>query len=70
MIEDMGVEAPLKTTYETRLASRQKLRASIFAVIAANRMSRLEKEWRDLKTMGEDLRRRREGQKRRTMSSR
>jgi Pericentrin-AKAP-450 domain of centrosomal targeting protein len=60
MIAEMGVKAP-KSSYESKLAARQRFRAGVFAVIAANRMRTLEREWRGVKRMGDGLRRKREG---------
>jgi hypothetical protein len=50
----MGVSVD-KRKYETKLKPVQKFRAGVFAVIAAIRMSNMEEQWREAKTLGEEL---------------
>ena len=56
MIQEMGVKAP-KSSYESKLALRQRFRAGVYAVVAANRMRCLERQWWGVKILGEGLRR-------------
>jgi Pericentrin-AKAP-450 domain of centrosomal targeting protein len=56
MIQEMGVKAK-RSSYESQLALRQRFRATVYAVVAANRIQRLEREWRRMRKMGEGLRR-------------
>lgn len=50
----MGVSLD-KRRYEAKLKPNQKFRAGVFAVIAAIRMSNMEEQWRDAKSIGEEL---------------
>ena len=59
MIAQMGVTAK-KESYESKLAARQRLRAVVWVVLAANRIQGLEREWRGVRRLGEGLRRMRE----------
>lgn len=54
ILREMGVEADRKK-YQKQLAPVQKLRAGVFAVIAAIRMSNMEEQWRGAKQIGEEL---------------
>lgn len=56
MIQEMGVKAK-RPSYESQLALRQRFRAAVYVVVAANRIKGLEKEWRRVRKMGEELRR-------------
>jgi hypothetical protein len=51
----MGVDVD-RRKYEKPLRLVQKFRAGVFAVMAAIRMSNLERQWREVKVVGEDLR--------------
>jgi hypothetical protein len=51
----MGVDVD-RRKYEKPLRPVQKFRAGVFAVMAAIRMSNLERQWREVKLVGEDLR--------------
>jgi hypothetical protein len=51
----MGVDVD-RRKYEKPLRAVQKFRAGVFAVMAAIRMSNLERQWREVKLVGEDLR--------------
>ncbi len=50
----MGVEVD-KTKYQEKLKPIQKFRASVYAVIAAIRMSDMEAQWRVARKIGEEL---------------
>lgn len=54
MIQEMGVKAN-RSSYESKLAVRQRFRAGVYAVLAANRIKSLEREWRGVRRMGEGL---------------
>ena len=54
MIAQMGVK-PKREDYEFKLAVRQRFRAAVFVVLAANRMKGLEREWRGVRKLGEGL---------------
>ncbi|KAH0845852.1 putative spindle-pole body protein (Pcp1) [Fonsecaea pedrosoi] len=54
ILGEMGVSLD-KRKYEVKLKPVQKLRAGVFAVIAAIRMSNMEEQWRDAKLLGEEL---------------
>lgn len=54
MIAQMGVE-PKREDYESKLAVRQRFRAAVYVVVAANRMKGLEREWRRVRKLGEGL---------------
>lgn len=51
----MGVNVD-RRKYEKPLQPVQKFRAGVFAIIAAIRMSNMERQWREVKQIGEDLR--------------
>jgi hypothetical protein len=50
----MGVDVDGRK-YEKPLRPVQKFRAGVFAIMAAIRMSNMEREWREVKQVGEQL---------------
>ena len=54
ILREMGVDIERKK-YEKKLSPVQKLRAGVFCVIAAKRMSKMEEQWRDARKIGDEL---------------
>ena len=50
----MGVDVD-RRKYEKPLRPIQKFRAGVFTIMAAIRMSNMERQWREVKLIGEDL---------------
>lgn len=50
----MGVDVD-RRKYEKPLRPIQKFRAGAFAIMAAIRMSNMERQWREMKQVGQDL---------------
>ena len=68
MIRQMGVKAK-RSSYETKLAPVNKLRAGIQTVIALARMSKMAQRWSGMKKMGDGLRKARDDVERRKLAS-
>ena len=54
-MREMGVQVPPRTKYERKLTPRNKFRAGVFTVIAAMRLSDMQEQWCEWKTVGEKL---------------
>lgn len=50
----MGIDVD-RRKYEKPLRPIQKFRAGVFTIMAAIRMSNMERQWREVKLIGEDL---------------
>jgi hypothetical protein len=55
ILREMGINVDRKN-YEKILRPVQKFRAGVFAIMAAIRMSNMERRWREVKLVGEELR--------------
>lgn len=56
MIREMGINVR-ESIYKTRLSARQKLRAGVRVVIAATRMRHMAQDWRQIRKIGDGLKR-------------
>ena len=54
ILREMGVDVD-RRKYEKPLQPVQKFRAGVLAIMAAIRMSNMERQWREVKQVGEDL---------------
>lgn len=54
ILREMGVDVD-RRKYEKPLRPVQKFRAGVFAIIAAIRMSNMERQWRQVKLVGEEI---------------
>jgi hypothetical protein len=54
ILREMGIDVD-RRKYEKPLRPIQKFRAGVFTIMAAIRMSNMERQWREVKLIGEDL---------------
>jgi hypothetical protein len=54
ILREMGIDVD-RRKYEKPLRPIQKFRASVFTIMAAIRMSNMERQWREVKLVGEEL---------------
>lgn len=59
MIRKMGVK-PRCSSYQTQLEPRLKLRAAVFAVMASIRMEKLSTVWKEVRRIGDGLKKAKE----------
>ena len=54
ILREMGIDVD-RRKYEKPLRPIQKFRAGVFTIMAAIRMSNMERQWREVKLVGEEL---------------